>query len=72
VAETDIGIYPHHKNWRRKMHMWRMKTETLLQSAECMDISPLYKLKPISGNPISNSIFQNSTGVFNPRNSWIG
>jgi hypothetical protein len=29
-------------------------------------------LRPIGGNPVSNSIFGNSTGVSNPRNSWTG
>jgi hypothetical protein len=55
---------------RRKTHVWRMNTETLLWSAECMDINLWYKLRPIGGNPVSNSIFRNSTGVSNPRNSW--
>jgi hypothetical protein len=48
------------------------ENETLLRSAECMDINPLYKLRPIGGNLSSNSIFRNLIGVFNPRNSWIG
>jgi hypothetical protein len=72
MGETDVGIYPHHMNRRRKTHVWRMITKTLLRSVECKDINPLYKLRPIDRNPVSNSIFWNSTGVFNLRNSWIG
>jgi hypothetical protein len=64
-----VGIYPHCTPRRRKMHMWRMKTETLLRSAECIDINPLNKLRPIGGNPISNSIYRNSKVAFNPKSS---
>jgi hypothetical protein len=46
-----------------------MKTETLLQSAECMDINPLYKLRPIGGNPDSNSIYRNSKVGCNSKSS---
>ena len=59
VVETNVGIYPHHTNRRRRTHVWRMKTKTLLQSIECTDINPLYKLRPIGGNPVSNLIFFN-------------
>jgi hypothetical protein len=43
-----------------------------LWSAKYTDINLLYKLRPFDGNPVSNSVFRNSTGVSNPRNSWIG
>jgi hypothetical protein len=49
-----------------------MEDENRNPFAKCTGINPLYKLKPIDGNPVSNSIFRNSTGVSNPRNSWIG
>ena len=32
----------------------------------------VHRHQPLVGNLVSNSIFQNSTVVFNPRNSWIG
>jgi hypothetical protein len=41
-----------------------------LRSAECTDINPLYRLRPIGGNPVSNSIHQNSKVVCNPKSSW--
>jgi hypothetical protein len=38
--------------------------------AECIGINPLYKLRPIGGNLVLNSIHQNSKVACNPKSSW--
>jgi hypothetical protein len=70
VVEIDVDIYSHRMNRKRMTQLWRMKKETLLRSAECTGINPLYKLRPIGGNPVSNSIHQNSKVACNPKSSW--
>jgi hypothetical protein len=45
-----------------------MDLETLLQSAERMDVNIVYKLMPINRETDSNSIFRNSKGIYNPDN----
>jgi hypothetical protein len=48
-----------------------MNPETLMRSAERMDVSTMRKLMPLSGWTGSNWIFQNSKRIYNPKNSWI-
>jgi hypothetical protein len=47
----------------------RVENEDEKPFAECTCINPLYKLKPISGNPVSNSIYWNFKVAFNPKSS---
>jgi hypothetical protein len=45
--------------------------ETLLRSAKRTDVNTMHKLMPLGGWTGSNSIFQNSKGIYNLKNSWI-
>jgi hypothetical protein len=49
-----------------------MELQTLLRSAERRAVDPLRKLMLIGGRAGSSWIFQNSQGVCNLRNFWIG
>jgi hypothetical protein len=71
-VQDRCGHIPSPHDSEEETHVWRMNTKTLLRSAKCTNINLWYKLRPIGGNPVSNSIFRNSTGVSNPRNSWTG
>jgi hypothetical protein len=62
VVEIDVDIYPHRTN---------EDDETVLRSAECTSIIPLYRLKPIDGNPVSNSLHHNSKVVCNPKEFMV-
>jgi hypothetical protein len=48
-----------------------MDPETLLQSAKSIDVITMCKLMPLGRWTGLNSMFQNSKGIYNPKNSWI-
>jgi hypothetical protein len=67
-----IKLEPSLPNFPTWVVIMGMDLETLLQSVEHMDVSTMRKLMPINGETDSNSIFQNSMGIYIPKNFWIG
>jgi hypothetical protein len=64
-------IYPHRTNRRRKTHVWRMKTETLLRSTErgVHRRQPLVQVQANRWESGLNLIYRNSKVAFNLKSS---
>ena len=65
-----INLKPRLPEYSTHVVTMRMDPETLLRSAESMDISTMRKLMPLGGWTSSNLIHQNSKVACNPKSSW--